>query len=270
MIIIRLAGGLGNQIFQLGAGLLLAKKSRSKKIILDDSALSKYEVMRVNDLLSFFELNKFNLEIYFKSLKIIRLRLPKLLPIKLSKFPLVTDRNFKSIVNNPNSTILIMDGYFQWELSQNNFDDILNILNRILINKNHINNTACVVHIRGGDFIKLGWNKITPEQYYLDAMKIMSDRYNIDNFIIVTDDKVYSQIILDKINYNYEFRCSDMINDFYTISSYSNRILSSSTFALWASALGNNNNGIVISPSYWFPNKKRTIYLKNEIRLGNY
>ena len=53
MIIIRLSGGLGNQIFQFGAGLLLAKKSGIVKIILDDSALGKYKIKRNNNLLFF-------------------------------------------------------------------------------------------------------------------------------------------------------------------------------------------------------------------------
>ena len=36
MLYIRLSGGLGNQIFQLGAGLILAKNNNINKIIVDD------------------------------------------------------------------------------------------------------------------------------------------------------------------------------------------------------------------------------------------
>lgn len=46
MISIRLAGGLGNQIFMLGAALLLAEKNNAKKIICDISYLGKYETKR--------------------------------------------------------------------------------------------------------------------------------------------------------------------------------------------------------------------------------
>ena len=267
MTIVRLAGGLGNQIFQLGTGLLLAQKSKAKKIILDDSALNSYDVKRDNELLNFFDFDKLDLKVEFRHLNITKFRLPRILPIKFNKFPLVSDRNFKSIVNTPNNIFLLLDGYFQWELSQSNFDETSKILNKIFIKKgNKIDNKkSCIVHIRGGDFVKLGWNKITPAEYYLDAMKVMIDKYEVENFIIVTDDKEYSKSLLDKIEYKYEFQCSNMIEDFYTISSYSKRILSSSTFALWASNLS-NNNGTVIAPKFWFPNQKREILLLNEIK----
>jgi hypothetical protein len=271
MIIIRLAGGLGNQIFQLGAGLLLAQKLNTKKLILDDSALNSYDVKRNNELISFFDFSKLDLLVEFKHLSIIKLRLPKVLAIKYSKFPLVGDNNFNYIINNSSSSFLLLDGYFQWVLSQNNFNNIVDVLKTIFKNKQIvINNKTCVVHIRGGDFVKLGWNKITPTQYYLDAIKLMVEKYNIDKFIIVTDDKKYAKIIMEQIDSKYEFECSNMIDDFYTILLYSYRILSSSTFSFWASALGNNKEGIVIAPEFWFPNKKRDIYLKNEIRLENY
>jgi len=269
MIIIRLAGGLGNQIFQLGAGLLLAKRSNIKKIILDDSALSKYKAKRENKLLSFFDFNKLDIDIEFKNIWIIKLRLPKLVSYNFIKNIFVSDKNFKTVIQNPNKKLLVLDGYFQWELSQDNFDNIVVLLKNIFISQDATINkdNVCVVHIRGGDFVKLGWNKITPKEYYLEAMKIMVEKYNINEFIIITDDKEYAKTILNQVNYKYEFKCSSMQNDFYEITLSSNRILSSSTFALWASALGNNDDGKVIAPQYWFPNQKRDIFLKNETRL---
>ena len=55
MILIRLAGGLGNQIFQMGAGLLLAQKIGMRKLVMDDSSLGHYDVKRENELLYFFD-----------------------------------------------------------------------------------------------------------------------------------------------------------------------------------------------------------------------
>ena len=37
MIFLRLAGGLGNQIFQLGAGLLFSEKVNCRKMLIDAS-----------------------------------------------------------------------------------------------------------------------------------------------------------------------------------------------------------------------------------------
>ena len=54
---------------------------------------------------------------------------------------------------------------------------------------------------------------------------------------------------------------------FYLIGLFEKRILSSSTFAFWASALADNDKSVVIAPEYWNPNSKRYIKLPNEIRL---
>jgi hypothetical protein len=270
MIICRLAGGLGNQVFQLGVSLLLAEKSGIQKIILDDSALGLYEVKRVNELLNFFDLDKLNIQIEFKHMYITRLRLPKIFTFRFNKFFLIGDKNFEVIVKNPNKHFLLLDGYFQWTLSQENFNDIVNILKNIFISKyaKVNNNRVCIVHIRGGDFVKLGWNIITPVEYYVKAMDTMAKEHGVEKFVIVTDDKKYSGDIVNKVDYSCTFQSSSMFDDFHTIGTYPFRILSSSTFALWASILGNNQGGIVIAPNYWFPNKKREVLIENEVRIN--
>ena len=55
--------------------------------------------------------------------------------------------------------------------------------------------------------------------------------------------------------------------DFYLIGLFEKRILSSSTFAFWASALADNDKSVVIAPEYWSPNSRREIRLPNEIRI---
>ena len=176
MIIIRLSGGLGNQIFQFGAGLLLAKKSGIVKIILDDSALGKYKIKRNNNLLFFFDLLKFNFEVKFDNILITSARIPKLLPVKFSKYPFVNDRNFQSALKNPNKYFMILDGYFQGCLTQENFNDEVKIFKNIFIPNKLEKKDGCVVHIRGGDFVKLGWSSITPKEYYLNAMEKMINK----------------------------------------------------------------------------------------------
>lgn len=269
MIIIRLAGGLGNQIFQLGAGLLIASKNGCTTILLDDSALSSYDVKRTNELENFFDFNQLNTKVVFQNSFLSKLRIPKIAPYKFSKYPFIGDNNFQKLLNNSNQGFSLVDGYFQWVLTQENYDQIFAILKLLFKDQSIQDNTnnTCVVHIRGGDFVKLGWNSITPASYYLDAIKYMITHQNIEKFIIVTDDIEYSNVILKDVSCQFEFKCSNMLEDFYTIASYSYRILSSSTFALCSSTLGNNHNGCIIAPEYWFPNQKRVIFIPNEIRL---
>lgn len=267
MIVIRLAGGLGNQIFQLAAGLLLASKTDSQKLIIEDSALGDYRVKRQNNLSDFFDFTLLDYELVFENMFLSKLRIPKVLPLNALKYPFVGDRNFQSVKESPNNLFLLLDGYFQECLTQYDFDEEIRLLKKLLKTNNGRIDNDCVVHIRGGDFVKLGWNSVTPTEYYTDAMNIMVQKYQVEKFHIVTDDHEYSKTILKDIPIDHEFIGGSMHEDFNLIGSFQKRILSSSTFALWSSALGDNGNSIVIAPGEWLPNKKRKIFLPNEIRI---
>ena len=265
--VIRLCGGLGNQIFQLGAGLLLNKNTLVEKIILDDSALGKYKTKRKNELLNFFNLTKLDLKVEFKSSISAKFRIPKLFPLNVSRFPFVSDKNFKTMSLYPNKRFLLLDGYFQECLTQENFDEEIKLLQNIFIPNKIEKKDGCVMHIRGGDFVKLGWNNITPREYYVKAIETMKNEYQQNKFYIVTDDRGYSKSILNELDIDFEFIGNSMYEDFRLIGGFRYRILSSSTFALWASALGDNEKSIIIAPEYWTPECERNVLLPNEVRV---
>lgn len=265
MIVVRLAGGLGNQIFQIGASLLLSKKSNIKTIILDDSKLKNYGTKRTNDLLSFFDFDKLECDILWQSPKITNLRISKFLPLKIPYYPFISDANFQKSLSKPNPFFLFLDGYFQNCLTQTDFDYEIKILKDILKQNNIQEKNGCILHIRGGDFVKLGWDSVASKEYYLKAIKLIENKYRERNFYVVTDDKKYAMDILNELNINYKFIGGNIIEDFYLLGKFKYRILSSSTFAIWASALGENNESIVIAPKYWIPNEARKIALPNEI-----
>ena len=120
------------------------------------------------------------------------------------------------------------------------------------------------MHIRGGDFIDLGWDKALPIDYYPNAMNFMEVKYHISKFVVVTDDIVYAKNVVRNGEYECEFQSGDDVSDFNTILGHKNRILSSSTFAFWASALG-VMEGAVVAPKYWNIKRKRNIVLSNEV-----
>jgi hypothetical protein len=268
-IIVRLAGGLGNQIFQLGAALLLARRNHAKKIILDGCALRQYSSARSNNLSSFFDLKKFFADIITDHLFLTKCRLGRLLSLNLSNWPFVSDRNFQTSLIFPNKSFIALDGYFQTCLVQNIFDEMLDILSDMYIHDRHstTNRSTCIVHIRGGDFISLGRTDISPENFYQDAIHKMVHEHAIRKFKIITDDVSYAQKIMHKCHYYNTISSRDIVSDFKEISNYPMRILSSSTFCFWASALGNNHNGTVYAPPFWLPGKQRRIRLPNETAI---
>jgi len=273
-IVVRLAGGLGNQIFQFGAALLLSSKIPYRMIILDDYALLSYNVSRNFDLARFMNFSKNDVQIISQRRLLSRLRIPKLCGFKFSFTPFVSDINFQYIVDKKKSQNRLLDGYFQ-NLRQRDFDNIVTLLNPLLYDKfvdtKGLDSEICVVHVRGGDFVKLGLDEAVPPQYYMDAMRIMRDRYEVKNFLVVTDDKSYAENIISSTNFNIEIVSNDMDKDFWILASYSKRILSASTFALWASALGRNDaDGVVIAPDDLIPGLKREFLLQNEINKSAY
>jgi len=268
--VVRLCGGLGNQIFQLGAALLLTSKGSNELIILDDYALSSYKALREFELSKFIELSKSDVQVVLKRLAITRFRIPRMLPFKHRAIPFVNDNNFQFIIDGNKSQYRLLDGYFQ-DLRQQDFEDISALLKPLLLDKfcklNQLESETCVIHIRGGDFVKLGWNKSTPEIYYINAMNMMRDKHDVNNFVIVTDDEPYARTIISCKSADIKIVSSDIVDDFQTIASYSKRILSASTFALWASVIGvNDGGGVVIAPNEFTPGIKRDFLLPNERR----
>jgi len=269
MIIIRLAGGLGNQIFQLGAGLFLANQGGHQTIMIDDSSLTKYSIVRTNKLTFFFDLKACPYNIVYKRTLRTIFRTSRVLPLKIKKWPFVSDRNFQTIIADRQPRLRILDGYFQTCLSQKVFDAIRDLLAILLVFpcNTRNNDSTCAVHIRGGDFIQLGRTRVAPPEFYFKSMDIMVKKYNIKKFKVVTDDHDYARTIMHKSPFPYTYSHGDIVSDFHEIARHSKRILSSSTFSLWASALGDNRNGIVLAPKFWFPGQKREIYLPNELRI---
>ncbi len=267
---IRICGGLGNQFFQLGASLLVASKGSDGRVVIDDSALSNYKIHRKFELSKFIDLAEGGIPITVRKLFITKFRIPKLLSFKKFDTFFVNDHNFQFVVAGNRIKNRLLDGYFQ-NLTQKNFDDICILLKFLLLDKfkrsDALDSRTCVIHIRGGDFIDLGWNKATPKEYYVNSMKVMSGEYGVRGFIVVTDDISYAKSILPSKELDIKIISGDIVNDFQTIVTYSKRILSASTFSLWASALGmNDGGGVVIAPNEFTPGIKRNFFLPNERR----
>ena len=105
-------------------------------------------------------------------------------------------------------------------------------------------------------------NPTLDKNFYLNAIKNFS---NIKKIKIVTDDIVYSESIFTDASYDFDIVSSNALDDFITIGSYPNRILSPSTFSFWASALGSNKvNSSVYAWKYWHDLVPRAIKLPNE------
>lgn len=120
------------------------------------------------------------------------------------------------------------------------------------------------VHIRRGDFVRLGWNKDT--DYYIQGMKKMRDLVDDPHFYVVTDDVQWADTQFGK---NEDVTIIDIktqtkdVDEFFLLSSCKHQIISESTFGWWAAYLNRNENKRIIIPK----DAKGDIFLKTWYRI---
>eukprot|EP01036_Dinobryon_divergens_P016508 gene16508-22390_t len=104
-----------------------------------------------------------------------RVRLPKLLALSTSKLVFCNDRNLLDLVRSRSCLQHIyLDGYFIESIDQEFFNEAVELINDALVVISASNKDAmdvCAIHIRGGDFLQLGWNLPDLLAYYRSAIK---------------------------------------------------------------------------------------------------
>ncbi len=274
MIHLRLSGGLGNQFFQLAAAAILSDRIGTK-VFVHTEGLSRYDWKREPDSLFFLKNANWLITDQSKSSKIYNFisvygRIGRYLP-----FIGISESNlWKNYALGSGCKTLFMDGYFQSGWAHDTFDDAVSIMqidplpvdiyDRLL--KNEV-----VVHIRGKEFLRLTKFNIINENYYIKAFS-ESIKAGRSKFVIITDDLDYSSKLLHSVkekisDISVRFLYShNSIDDFQILRAASARIIGNSTFAWWATALGNNR-----APT-WAPNKHtiafaRDFWLRNELLI---
>lgn len=272
MIYLRLSGGLGNQLYQLAATCLLSVRLK-KQVIPHVGGLQKYKVSRNPDSLNLLAQNQFFHFDDQEQLSIARwfsvsARAGKLLPL----FG-VNDKNFWRMLNRKNlSTPLFMDGYFQHGWTQNTFAEALRAMptNPIAASAAaRIDDREVLVHIRGGDFLLLPKYQVVDVNFYVQtARAAMAQGRNC--FAVMSDDLIYAHTLCGKIREalpEASFRMippgASALDDFDTLRAASARIIGNSTFAWWATALGNQSP--TWSPTKFTIDQTRDFYLPCEI-----
>ena len=128
--------------------------------------------------------------------------------------------------------------------------------------KEHTNSVG--VHIRRGDFVKLGWNK--GEDYYTKAIGRIRQELSDPHFYIVTDDKAWTR---EHIPASGSVNIVDVksettdIDEFFILSQCRHHIISESTYGWWAAFLNSDTESLVIIPE----NAKGEIFEQNWIRM---
>lgn len=282
MIIVKLMGGLGNQMFQYAAGLSLALTKKTE-LLIDESFL----IAETNNLYTKrnLELKCFNLDIKIAGKKDIE----RFNITQSNKYIRSLQRNFpflfsnlyaaesgmmfqKGFFNFPKNTYL--DGFWQSEKYFKNIESILenkftpkeapNTENSAWLNK--ISSCESVsLHIRRGDYIL---SKSSQEHhgnlilsYYINALNIIKSKYSNSEVFVFSDDLDWC-----KENLNLEFKIhfvdanqkSNFHYDMYLMSHCKHNIIANSSFSWWGAWLNRNPEKMVIAPNKWFTDELTT------------
>lgn len=269
MIIVKLQGGLGNQLFQFAIGKHLALKNNDI-LIFDNSFLNITNATGYT--LRNYELGIFpiasviqNKGKYFGKSRWSRIR-PKLDRIKY-----VGERSFKFMPEILDlSGNLYLEGFWQTEkyflLIENSikkdltFLPSLNVVNAKIARQIDLCN-AVSIHIRRTDYVGKGvvatYHNLCSLTYYYDAIELIIKTVPDAVFFLFSDDIEWvKQNLL--IPFPHYFVDHNYVNESYVdmqlMSMCKHNIIANSSFSWWGAWLNNYPNKIVIAPKKWFNN----------------
>tara|TARA_R110002051_G_scaffold9348_1_gene37118 strand:+ start:32 stop:853 length:822 start_codon:yes stop_codon:yes gene_type:complete len=255
VVVVKLIGGLGNQMFQYAAAKALALHTKHE-LRLDLSGFEDYKLRA-------YGLHHFNINAkpFKQKSKWIR---------KLeNKLKLTTYYNEQSFRFNPEVFNIInknirLQGYFQAEdyfITYRN--DILNDFKIVSPLKKQTQNlmvemaktNAVSIHIRRGDFLTHEVHNTSKEEYYKEAMTFIESKIEQPTYYVFSDD-------MDWVKANFKSNhkavyvdfndASTAFEDIKLMSNCQHNIIANSSFSWWAAWLNTNLNKIVIAPKQWF------------------
>ncbi len=258
MIIVRLKGGLGNQMFQYALGCALSERlkvplkldtrwfsiSKNRKFGLDNFKIPP-DILIQNRALGWFDFLR-NEKPFFE------------------KNPGFNNEVFIL----PDNTTL--DGYWQ---SEKYFETVTDRLQKEFTLKknfnpeasawaNKISNCEAVsVHVRRGDYLELKHQNIIgilPTSYYQKSAEVVNSKAKDAVFFIFSDDIAWVRENL-KLPSQTEFVSETNMSDseeMMLMSLCKHNIIANSSFSWWGAWLNKNPSKTVVAPRNWFADPK--------------
>lgn len=279
MIIVKLIGGLGNQMFQYAVGRAVAHRTNIP-LKLDITNFEEYKLRT-------YQLSCFNIQEDFASIEEVEWFKPQsrniiaftnckiqeiLLPWHKHRF--IKEREFlydPDIIRIKGNAYL--DGYWQ---SEKYFIDIADIIRHEFTMKLKPNNTnsqmltkinsinSVSLHIRRGDYVS---NPITMQihgvlslDYYRSALNLISKKVKNPYIFVFSDDIAWvknnlkTSLPLYFIDHN---TVDKDYEDLRLMSRCKHHVIANSSFSWWGAWLNNNKDKMVIVPKKWFCDPNR-------------
>jgi len=271
-ICVRLAGGLGNQLFQLSAAVKIATDNNLpySAIYIDTRFLSAYEAKHsfqiefVTDLLPGVRAGK-NTTVL--SDIVFNFRLARLYEGSVGLCEFINSVDYlTSFVLLPKTKYVFLDGYFQhpdvlFLDDQRTFiSNQLLELHQLKINLIKEGRPSIGIHIRRGDYVtsKSAKNvfRTIPIEYYKNALREFGENCQI--LVFSDDPRISAQFALEVGGIDVPQMNLTLQEEFCLLMSCDNYVIANSTFSWWAAYLGYNEEKKIIAPLKWYHEEERS------------
>jgi len=274
MIIIKLKGGLGNQLFQYALGRNISI-SRNINVAFD---LSWFKERKDRT----YKLKNFNVKeniISEKEAKKLRKYSKKLGKLSFFHNLFIADHSkyiYEKQFSFDPDILKVKDNVYlngSWQ-SEKYFKDIKNILKKEIIlsdntsseyqniEKQMQNTNSVSLHIRQGDYTSEKVQKVLKllsNSYYQDAIRKIKSLVQNPTFFIFSDDVEWAKNNI-KIDSPVVFVSDGSLEDYEELmlmSKCKHNIIANSTFSWWGAWLNNSINKKVMAPKKWFNNETK-------------
>jgi len=271
MVIVKIHGGLGNQMFQYAMG---------RRTALVNNVELKFDLHWFEDFGAStprtFALNKFNIQGQVASdVEINRLvrwekffgrKLYGMIPIKWRNYIREPFREpFNSQLLDVNKNVYL-DGYWGTEKY---FSDICGIIKKEFELKQYdardeslenklATSTAVSIHVRRGDYATLDEVVHLDSKYYNDAIDVINSKYGNCEYYVFSDDVEWVKSNINfkcKVNYVSRQDAASPNYEIVLMSKCACNIIANSTFSWWGAWLNNNPDKTVVAPAKWFKDR---------------
>ncbi len=266
MIITKLKGGLGNQMFQYAFGRRMAIQNKDV-LKLDIAGLQQTAADTKRDYaLGVFAIDaqiagpeettriRYTYGLLSKAVRFIQAKV-------FRKFYVQYDYEITTRTGD-----LYLDGFFQDERyfkdiestirSELTLREQMSELARQASNKIATSKNSVSIHIRRGDYVTdartNAYHGTCGLEYYTDALKVLQDKIGPCSFFVFSDDIAWAKENMNIENVTYV--SSPEIRDYEELilmSLCSHNIIANSSFSWWGAWLNENPEKIVVAPHRW-------------------
>jgi hypothetical protein len=254
-VVVKLQGGLGNQMFQYAFGKNISNIT-NRKLILDLSFLNR------RDLGPDFVYRNYDLDIFnLKNVSVVN-------HYNDDYDLIIEDFNPNSTIDSINTIIgeitqntsntIYLDGYWSSPQYFNKVDFIFN--EECLTQSNDLlyniqNTNSVMLNIRRADFLNNDFHGTYGKEYILKGINKLKTKFTDLKFFIFSDDVEWCEDNLHNIPNStivtHEHKGNKFYNYFLLMSQCKHFIIPNSTFAWWSAYLSKNKNKKVLYPEIW-------------------